>query len=77
MLLKHLYNETDQIEAAILPSVSLTTQPWAASIHRTILEASKRKNTLAFSPSRARLEPDQVINIGRLIGLRGPHDYLN
>jgi len=42
LLLKHLYDETDQIEAAILPSGSLTTPP---SIHRTILEASKRKVT--------------------------------
>jgi GNAT superfamily N-acetyltransferase len=67
---------TGQIEAVILPSGSLTTQPWADSLHRTIIEAFKRKDIQAFPPSWTRLDPDPAIGIGRLAGELGPHGYL-
>jgi GNAT superfamily N-acetyltransferase len=67
---------TGQIEAVTFPSGSLTTQPWAASLHRTIIAAFKRKDIQAFPPSWTRLDPDPAIGIERLAGELGPHGHL-
>jgi len=59
-----------------LHSGSLTTQPWAESLHRTIVKAFKREDIQAFPPSWTRLNPDPVIGIECLAGELGPHGYL-
>jgi GNAT superfamily N-acetyltransferase len=68
---------TGQIELVTVPSGSLATQPWVQILHRTIIEAFKRKDIQAFPPSWTRLHPNPTIGIDRLAGELGPHGYLN
>jgi len=67
---------TGHIEVVTIPSGSLPIQPWAKSLHRTIVESFKRKDIQAFPPSWIRLDPDPAIGIERLAEELGPYGYL-
>lgn len=60
----------------ILPAQSLCGEPWAASLHSTVIQAFKRKDIQAFPPSWTRLNPDPVTGISGLGSELGAHGYI-
>ena len=65
---------TAKPELIIVPAETLWGQPWAESLHSTIIQAFKRKDIQAFPPSWTRLDPDPAIGIsglGRELGDQG------
>ena len=55
---------------------TLWGQPWAGSLHSTIIQAFKRKDIQAFPPSWTRLNPDTAIGISGLGSELGDQGYL-
>jgi GNAT superfamily N-acetyltransferase len=63
-------------EIITVPARTLWGQPWAESLHSTIIQAFKRKDIQAFPPSWTRLNPDPVIGISGLGKELGDQGYL-
>lgn len=59
-----------------VPAHTLWGQPWAESLHSTIIQSFKRKDIQAFPPSWTRLNPDPAIGISGLMGELKPQGYL-
>lgn len=59
-----------------VPANTLWGQPWAESLHSTIIQAFKRKDIQAFPPSWTRLNPDPAIGISGLGKELGDQGYL-
>ena len=59
-----------------VPAHTLWGQPWAESLHSTIIQAFKRKDIQAFPPSWTRLNPDPAIGISGLASELGDQGYL-
>ena len=59
-----------------VPANTLWGQPWAESLHSTIIRAFKRKDIQAFPPSWTRLNPDPAIGISGLGKELGDQGYL-
>lgn len=59
-----------------VPAHSLWGQPWAESLHSTIIQAFKRKDIQAFPHSWTRLNPDPAIGISGLGKELGDQGYL-
>jgi ribosomal protein S18 acetylase RimI-like enzyme len=60
----------------VVPAETLWGQPWAESLHSTIIKAFKRKDIQAFPPSWTRLNPDPAIGISGLSFELGDQGYL-
>lgn len=61
-------------ETITVPASTLWGQPWAESLHSTVIQAFKRKDIQAFPLSWTRLNPDPAIGIsglGQELGDRG------
>jgi GNAT superfamily N-acetyltransferase len=63
-------------EIIIVPAHSLWGQPWAESLHGTIIQSFKRKDIQAFPPSWTRLNPDPAIGISGLSQELGAHGHI-
>lgn len=63
-------------EVIILPSASLPSQPWAVTLHDTIIKAFKRKDIQAFPPSWTRLDPNPALGMEHLAGELGPQGFI-
>lgn len=59
-----------------VPAHTLWGQPWAESLHSTIIQAFKRKDIQAFPSSWTRLNPDPAIGISGLGSELGDRGYL-
>lgn len=56
----------DKPNIIIVPASSLWGQPWAESLHSTVIQAFKRKDIQAFPPSWTRLNPDPAVGVSGL-----------
>jgi ribosomal protein S18 acetylase RimI-like enzyme len=63
-------------EITIVPAHSLWGQPWAESLHGTIIQSFKRKDIQAFPPSWTRLNPDLPSGISGLNQELGAHGHI-
>jgi len=63
-------------ETITVPAHTLWGQPWAESLHSTIIQAFKRKDIQAFPPSWTRLNPDPAIGISGLGSELGDQGHL-
>jgi GNAT superfamily N-acetyltransferase len=59
-----------------VPAHTLWGQPWAESLHSTIIQAFRRKDIQAFPPSWTRLNPDPAIGISGLESELGDQGFL-
>jgi ribosomal protein S18 acetylase RimI-like enzyme len=59
-----------------VPAETLWGQPWAESLHSTVIRAFKRKDIQAFPPSWTRLNPDPAIGISGLSFELGDQGFL-
>ena len=59
-----------------VPAQTLWGQPWAESLHSTIIQAFKRKDIQAFPPSWTRLNPDPAIGVSGLQSELGEQGFL-
>lgn len=62
-------------EIIIVPAHSLWGQPWAESLHSTVIKAFKRKDIQAFPLSWTRLNPDPASGINGLSLELGDHGH--
>lgn len=60
----------------VVPSQSLWGEPWAESLHNTVIQAFKRKDIQAFPLSWTRLNPDPGSGISGLESELGAHGYI-
>jgi GNAT superfamily N-acetyltransferase len=65
-----------ELEITIGPAHSLWGQPWAESLHSTIIRSFKRKDIQAFPPSWTRLNPDPASGISGLSQELGDHGHI-
>lgn len=63
-------------EIITVPANTLWGQPWAESLHSTVIQAFKRKDIQAFPPSWTRLNPAPAIGISGLGKELGDQGYL-
>jgi GNAT superfamily N-acetyltransferase len=63
-------------EIIIVPAHSLWDQPWAGSLHGTVIQSFKRKDIQAFPPSWTRLNPDPASGISGLSRELGAHGHI-
>jgi GNAT superfamily N-acetyltransferase len=63
-------------EINIVPAHSLWGQPWAESLHSTIIRSFTRKDIQAFPPSWTRLNPDPASGISGLSQELGAHGHI-
>lgn len=59
-----------------VPAHTLSGQPWAESLHSTIIQAFKRKDIQAFPLSWTRLNPDPAVGISGLGSELGDQGFL-
>jgi GNAT superfamily N-acetyltransferase len=70
------YTMASELEITIGPAHSLWGQPWAESLHSTIIRSFKRKDIQAFPPSWTRLNPDPASGISGLSQELGDHGHI-
>ena len=70
-----MYDDS-QPEIITVPAQTLWGQPWAESLHSTIIQAFKRKDIQAFPSSWTRLNPDPAIGISGLRSELGDQGHL-